>query len=348
MPLLNKVLQGDVLAAAKLIRRLEDGLPDANAELKELYRHTGKAYIVGIAGAPGAGKSTLLGNLIGAFRKKKMTVGVVAVDPTSPLSGGALLGDRLRMQKHSEDKDVFIRSLASRGWKGGLSRATLNTIHVMDAMGKDMIFVEAVGSGQGEIDFASLADTSILVLVPGMGDEIQTIKAGVMEVADIFVINKSDREGTEGLKASLIAMLDMVPAKREARSQVSIHGNQRDKSPNKSITSKPISWTPRVVLTEAANDKGTDKLVKEISLHRVFLSKSRRIEERRRSRAKLELMNAVENGLREHLTHLDGCYLEQLITDLADRRTDPHSAANQVIKLPPAFGICRIPESNEK
>ena len=309
MSLLNKVLKGDVLAAAKLMRGIEDGVPEALAELKDIYRHTGKAYIAGVSGAPGVGKSTLLGNIIGAFRKKNMTVGVVAVDPTSPLTGGAILGDRLRMQKHGEDKDVFIRSLASRGWKGGLSRATMSTVHVMDAMGKDIIFVEAVGSGQGETDFAHAADTSIVVLVPGMGDEIQMMKAGIMEVADIFVINKSDREGANGLKISLEAMLDMTPL-------------------------KSAEWKPSVILTEAVADKGTGPLTREILRHKDFLKSSGEAEQRRRKRAELELTAAVEHALREHLATLDGCYLEKLVDDLVRRETDPITAAQKVIDLP--------------
>ncbi|MDO8687737.1 MAG: ATP/GTP-binding protein, partial [Dehalococcoidales bacterium] len=190
MNLVDKVLEGNVLAAARLMRGIEDEVPEALEALESIYLHTGRAYIVGLTGAPGAGKSTLLGSLIGVFRKAKMTVGVVAIDPTSPFTGGAILGDRVRMQSHGVDEDVFIRSLATRGWKGGLSKATVNTIHVMDAMGKDIIFVESVGSGQGDIDIARVADTAIVVLTPGMGDEIQIMKAGILEIADIFAINK--------------------------------------------------------------------------------------------------------------------------------------------------------------
>ncbi|MDO8716784.1 MAG: methylmalonyl Co-A mutase-associated GTPase MeaB [Dehalococcoidales bacterium] len=309
MKFLNKVLQGDVLAAAKLMRGLEDGMPEAVAELEQIYRHTGKAYIVGVSGAPGAGKSTLLGCLIGAFRKKNMKVGVVAVDPTSPLTGGAILGDRLRMQSHGADKDVFIRSLASRGWKGGLSRATMNTVNVMDAMGKDIIFVEAVGSGQGEVDFARVADTSVVVLVPGMGDEIQTMKAGIMEMADIFVINKSERDGAENLKMSLEAMLSMT-------------------------LRQPGEWQPGIVLTEAMLDKGTEPLAEEILRHKAFLVSSGEMAERRRRRAELELTVAVESALRNLMETTDGCYLAKLVDDLANRKTDPVSAALKVINPP--------------
>ncbi|MDO8578455.1 MAG: methylmalonyl Co-A mutase-associated GTPase MeaB [Dehalococcoidales bacterium] len=309
MELLENVLKGDVLAAAKLMRGLEDGVPDALAELESVYLHTGRAYIVGVSGAPGAGKSTLLGCLIGAFRKRNMKVGVVAIDPTSPLTGGAILGDRLRMQIHGADNDVFIRSLASRGWKGGLSKATMNTVHVLDAMGKDIIFVEAVGSGQGEVDFARVADTSVVVLVPGMGDEIQTMKAGIMEMADIFVINKAERDGSENLKISLEAMLAMTPH-------------------------QPDEWQPGIVLTEAILDKGTEPLAKEILRHRAFLVSSGGVAERRRRRAELELTVAVESALRNLMETTDSRYLAKLVDDLANRKTDPISAALKVINLP--------------
>ncbi len=255
--MISKILKGDVLAAARLIRGIEDGVSDAVEELENIYLHTGRAYIVGVAGAPGSGKSTLLGCLIGIFRKKDMTVGVVAIDPTSPFSGGALLGDRVRMQSYGVDKDVFIRSLATRGWQGGLSKATINTIHVMDAMGKDIIFVEAVGSGQGEVDIARVADTSIVILTPGMGDEIQMMKAGILEMADIFVVNKADKNGAENIKIGLEAML-------ETKAHL------------------PSGWGPGIILTEALSGRGTEQLAEEIIRHREFLTSSRELEKRRR------------------------------------------------------------------
>ncbi len=212
MDLTSKVLQGDVLAAARLMRGFEAEAPETMQELELLYPHTGRAMTVGVAGAPGAGKSTLLDSLINIFREKNMKVGVVAVDPSSPFTGGAVLGDRIRMQSRSTDKDVFIRSLATRGWKGGLAKATVNMMHVLDAMGKDIIFVESVGSGQAEVDIAKVTDTAIIVLVPGMGDEIQTMKAGILEAADVFVINKASRDGAENLRTSIEVMLMMKEA----------------------------------------------------------------------------------------------------------------------------------------
>lgn len=306
MNLVNKILEGDVLAAARLMRGIEDEVPDAIEALESIYLHTGRAHIVGVTGAPGAGKSTLLGSLIGIFRKENMKVGVVAVDPTSPFSGGAILGDRIRMQSHGVDKDVFIRSLATRGWKGGLSKATVNTVHVMDAMGKDIIFVESVGSGQGDVDIARVADTAIVVLTPGMGDEIQIMKAGILEVADIFAINKADRDGAENVRNGLEFMLEMK-------------------------TYLAGEWRPGIVLTEAISGRGTEELAREVLRHREFLTSGTEMEKRRKERARLELMMAIESSLTDYVERMDKDYLEKLVDDLALRKTNPRSAALKVI-----------------
>jgi len=227
---------------------------------------------------------------------------------------GAILGDRIRMQNSSVDKDVYIRSLATRGWKGGLAKATINTIHVMDAMGKDIIFVEAVGSGQGEVDIARVADTLIVMLTPGMGDEIQMMKAGILEAADLFVINKADREGAENLKTALEVMLGMK-------------------------THLPGGWRPSITLTEAVYSKGTEQLAEEVLRHREFLTASGELEKRRKERAKLELMMAVESSLNSYIERLDKDYLEKLVDDLAQRRTNPQAAALKIIK--PPRGYCK-------
>jgi len=308
MELASKVLKGNVGAAARLIRGIEDELPDAVDELKSIYPHTGRAGIVGITGAPGVGKSTLVDSLVGIFRKQGMTVGVVAIDPTSPFTGGAILGDRIRMQQHNMDKGVFIRSLATRGWAGGLAKATMNTIHVMDAMGKNIILVETVGSGQAEIDIVRIADTAILTLTPGMGDEIQMMKAGILEATDIFVINKADREGTDNLKVALEVMLGMKVC-------------------------LPSEWKPSIILTEAISDKGTEELADEILRHREFLISSGELERRRKERARLELMVAIEGSLKNYIyQRIDkGDYLEKLIDSLVQRKTNPHSAAQEII-----------------
>lgn len=294
-------------AAAKLMRGIEDITPSAVEELKSIYSHTGRACIIGITGAPGIGKSTLVDTLISAFRKENMTVGVIAIDPTSPFTGGAVLGDRIRMQKHSIDQGVFIKSLASRGWTGGLARAATSVIHIMDAMKKDIILVETVGIGQAEIDITRIADTSIVVLTPGMGDEIQVMKAGILEAADIFVINKADRNGAAGLKAELQLMLEMKP-------------------------NLPGGWKPNVVLTEAIYGKGTGELAGEIFRHRDFLTSSGELKARRKQRARQELIEAIESSVKNYIdAGIDKDYLEELIDNIVQRKTNPYSAASKII-----------------
>ncbi|OGP84427.1 MAG: GTPase [Deltaproteobacteria bacterium RBG_16_58_17] len=211
MDKLRKIREGDVRTASRLIRNLEDDLPEAKSAIKRIFPHTGRAHVIGLTGSPGAGKSTLVDALISSFRKKERTVGVLAVDPTSPFTGGAILGDRIRMQRHAEDPGVFVRSLATRGALGGLSKAVGDAVHVLDVMGKEIIMVETVGTGQQEVEIINHSHTVIVVLVPGMGDEIQAIKAGIMEIADIFVINKADRDGATQLYSELTAMLNMAP-----------------------------------------------------------------------------------------------------------------------------------------
>ena len=308
MKLVDKILEGDVRAAARLMRDIEDEAPNAIEELKNIYAHTGRAYIVGVTGAPGVGKSTLVDSLIGIFRRKDMTVGVIAIDPTSPFTGGAILGDRIRMQEHSPDQGVFIRSLAARGWEGGLAKATMSIVHVMDAMSKDIILVETVGSGQAEVTITKVADTSIVILAPGMGDTIQVMKAGILEAADIFVINKADRDGTENLKVELEVMLEM-----------------------KALL--PNGWKPSIVKTEAIFNKGTEELAEETLRHKQFLIGSGELEKRRRERAELELMESLESFLKNHIyqrINKSGDF-EKLVDDLAQRKTDPHSAALKII-----------------
>jgi len=203
------ILSGDIQAAARLMRDLDDEIPSAHRTLKTLYRHTGRAYLLGITGAPGSGKSTLVDCLTGHLRQEGKTVGIVAIDPTSPFSGGAILGDRIRMQKHTLDDGVFIRSLATRGHLGGLSKSTLDIVNVMDAMGKDVVIIETVGVGQDEVEIVKVVHTNLVLVVPGLGDDIQALKAGILEIADIFVVNKYDREGADRTKQELETMVSM-------------------------------------------------------------------------------------------------------------------------------------------
>lgn len=309
MGLAKEVLKGNVRATAKLMRGVEDGLPSAIEELKILYPHTGRSHIIGITGSPGSGKSTLVDVLIDAFRKRDKTVGVVAIDPSSPFSGGAVLGDRVRMQRHATDKGVFIRSLATRGWYGGLSRATTNIINIMDAMGKDFILVETVGVGQTEVDVMNFAHTCVVVLVPGAGDWVQTIKAGILEIADIFVINKADKEGANELAVELETILRPHAYPAEA-------------------------WKPKILLTEAITNKGVDKLVEGIHQHREFLIASGGYDAYLKDRVKLELMEALKGSLMDRISQLinQDDYLQRLVDDLANKRTDPYTAASEIIK----------------
>ena len=306
MDLASKVLQGDVLSAARLIRCLEDDVNGAAEDLEQVYLHTGRAHVIGVSGAPGAGKSTLVGCLIGAFRKRDMKVGVVAVDPSSPFTGGAILGDRVRMQGYGVDREVFIRSLASRGWKGGLARAATSTIHVMDGMGKDIILVEAVGSGQGDVDIARVSDTVVLVLTPGMGDDVQMMKAGLLEAADLLVINKSDVNGAEQLQISLQQMLSMQARPKSA-------------------------WTPPILMTQASVDRGTDEVAEAVLQHRQYLKESGELDRRRQDRARLELVWAVEGYLNSYIDSMDQAKLALLVDELAQRKTNPRSVVLKII-----------------
>jgi LAO/AO transport system kinase len=313
MSLAEKIIQGDIQAAARLITLIEDeGLvknetSEAEREMDILYPHTGKAYIFGITGAPGVGKSTLTDNLIGYFREKKLTVGVIAIDPTSALTGGALLGDRIRMQRHAADEGVFIRSLATRGWVGGLAKAALGTAHVMDALGKDIIIIETVGSGQVEIDIVKAADTTLLVMAPGAGDEIQTMKAGILESADVIAVNKADMEGADHLKTDLEQMLAMK-------------------------IRKPGDWLPPIVMTEGVKDKGTAELAEALLKHREYLNACGGLPQRRRERAELELMETLEAAFKDMVRGLEnGRFLNRLVDGLQKGRNSPQSAAREIM-----------------
>jgi LAO/AO transport system kinase len=305
--LAEKVLAGDMPAAARLIRALEDEVPEAAAELRKLYPHTGRAHVVGITGAPGTGKSTLIGRLITVFREQGLRVGVVAIDPSSPFTRGALLGDRLRMQQHATDPEVFIRSLATRGWSGGLARATLSTLHVMDALGKEIILVESVGVGQSELDISRVADTTLVVLIPGMGDDIQIMKAGILEIGDIFVVNKADKEGADNLKRDLEGMLQFQSA-------------------------PGLKWQPEIILTEATRSKGSADLAAAVVRHREHLKTSGEITVRRQARARLELLDAVNSLFHGYLQDkLTPQTLDQLAESLVRGETDPDAAAEIVL-----------------
>jgi len=308
----GKILSGDVRTAARLIRDIDDGVFTSREVLKALYPHTGKAYVVGISGFPGVGKSTLVDQMIQAYRARGKTLGVLAVDPTSPFSGGAILGDRVRMQRHGTDPEVFIRSLATRGHFGGLTRSTHNVIDVLDAMGKEIILVETVGVGQDEVDIVTTAHTTIIVLIPGMGDDIQAIKAGILEVADIFVINKADQEGLEKTIKELQAMLDM-----------NAHGGTQR------------HWRPPIVATEAVRNRGVEELISHIDAHKAFLfgQERKHLKRQMRKRALRELTDTIkENVVTEIMQDLEASEIfEEMLDDIAEKRTDPFTLCEQIM-----------------
>jgi len=308
----EKVLAGDVRTVARLIRDIDDGIPEVRNTLKALYPHTGKAYVIGITGAPGVGKSTLVDQLVMHLRVRDKTVGVLAVDPTSPFSGGAILGDRIRMQRHSLDEGVFIRSLATRGHFGGLTQSTRSSIAVLDAMGKDYIIIETVGVGQDEVDVVKSAQTTVIVVIPGMGDDIQAIKAGILEVGDIFVVNKAERDGADKTLGELRQMVEMGQQK---------HHNG--------------GWKPPIIKTEAVFDRGVDGLLLEIENHRSFLGKSPpgRELQRKKEKVEQELAEMVKNrlilevfsGLRE------SGEFDEAVEAIVTGKTDPYTACDRLI-----------------
>ncbi|MGA9524840.1 MAG: methylmalonyl Co-A mutase-associated GTPase MeaB [Myxococcaceae bacterium] len=336
--LTKRILAGDIRAASRLMRRIDDGDPTATRELQELFPKTGKAWIIGITGSPGAGKSTLTDKLISQFRKEGKTVGVIAVDPTSPFTGGAILGDRIRMQDHATDPDVFIRSLATRGHLGGLSRATGDCIRVMDAMGRDVIIVETVGVGQDEIDIAQMAHTTLVVVVPGMGDDIQAIKAGILEVADVFVVNKADLDGADRAVRELRQMLELRHA---VRSHPGDHDRQHRMLPAKasgeaaaaSAKAEPAEWEPPILKVVAVKDQGVDELVASIAQHHGFLTESGQRREKERTRAEMQFVALLRDRLLRHaldrLAREKG-HLAEVSERIADRTADPYALAEEL------------------
>jgi LAO/AO transport system kinase len=332
----ERVLAGDIRAASRLMRDIDDGRPEAVRELQALFPKTGRAYVVGITGSPGAGKSTLTDRLIAHYRKAGKTVGVIAVDPTSPFSGGAILGDRIRMQDHATDPGVFIRSLATRGNLGGLSRATGDCIRVMDAMGRDVILVETVGVGQDEIDIAQMAHTTLVVVVPGMGDDIQAIKAGILEVADVFVVNKSDLEGSDRTVRELRSMLELrhatkaPPVDHDAHHRMVLAKANGKAGP---VPEQPSEWEPPILKVVAARDRGVDELVASVESHRAFLESSGGRKEREQARAQMQFVAILrERLLKSALARLERerGHLQAVAGRIAERQADPYALAEEL------------------
>jgi LAO/AO transport system kinase len=306
--LVEDFFKGDTRALSRVITRVENRSADSLEILRQLFPHTGRSQIIGVTGSPGSGKSTLVERLAMAFRKKGKKLGIVAVDPSSPFTGGAILGDRIRMQTLGIDPEVYIRSMATRGHLGGLSAATADVVTVLDAAGKDPIIVETVGVGQDEIDIVKLAEVSIVVLVPGMGDDIQALKAGIMEIGDIFVINKCDRPGVDKMERAVLTML--------------------------SLAHREDGWQPLIVKTVATQGEGIDELLDAVDRSYLFFQNSAARAQKKQEAARQRILTLLEERLLNAAVEQvfpDG-ELNKLVAEIAERRKDPYSVVEQIVR----------------
>jgi len=329
MELVDQALSGNRRALARLISQVEDDGSLAAQTLAAIFARTGHARVVGVTGSPGTGKSTLVSELAKAYRRAGQTVGIVAVDPTSPFTGGAILGDRIRMRDLAGDPGVFIRSMATRGSLGGLARATADVVQILDATGYDIIFVETVGAGQSEVDIARTADTTVVVEAPGLGDEVQAIKAGILEIADVLVVNKADREGATNTVRALQAMLDLGAAPRSiVHHGVTLSVGQH---PQAALDSVP-AWQPPILQTVALEGKGIAEVMDAIGRHRAHLTQSGKGETRRRARIKSELDAILRETLRRRLMDkVSPADVSQMGERVSARELDPYTAAEKLL-----------------
>jgi len=308
MELVEQLLQGDRRACARLITLVENDAPEAKTAVKELYPHTGRAHIIGVTGPPGAGKSSLVDKLTHNFREHHKTVGIIAIDPSSPFTGGALLGDRIRMQDRATDAGVFIRSMGTRGHMGGLALATKDAIKILDAFGKDIIIVETVGTGQDEVDIIKAADTILVVTMPSMGDDIQAIKAGILEIGDIFVVNKADLDYADKAVMELEMMLDFDTEKK---------------------------WHPPVIKTVAVEDKGIKKVADAVQAHIKYLKEAGLLEEKRRMKVETELLEVLNRYIVKEILEKTKKTNEfdTLVECILQRETDCYTAADKLLQI---------------
>jgi LAO/AO transport system kinase len=303
--LIHLLRSGDPRALARAISTVENHAPGWTDLLKELFPHTGRALTIGLTGSPGTGKSTLVDQLAKEFRKQNQNVGIIAVDPTSPYTGGAILGDRIRMQSHFSDPGIYIRSMATRGSLGGLARATADVAQVLDAAGRDVIMIETVGVGQDEVDIVRVADITVVILVPGMGDDLQSIKAGIMEIADVFVINKSDHDGAERVEKEIRAL--------------------------QSLAQRSDKWTPPIVKTVATEGKGTAELGAAINAYQDFLRSRGLLKSRRAEHWQLRLIEMLRDSLLEKArAAISDGDLSRYAAEIAEYKRDPYSVIEEI------------------
>jgi LAO/AO transport system kinase len=336
MDLVNSVLAGERLALSRLLTQVESGSAEGRAALNRLFPHTGRAHLIGVTGAPGTGKSSLVNQLARHYRgpaagSQPRRVAIIAVDPSSPFTGGAILGDRIRMRDLAGDPGVFIRSMASRGSLGGLASTTAGLVQVFDAAGFELVLIETVGAGQAEVDIARLAHTTLVVEAPGLGDEIQAIKAGILEIADVLVINKADRPGVENTERALRGMLDLAhPTPRVFKH----HGREMQApAPYKAEPGGNNLWVPPIQRAVSTEGTGIAEVAEKIELHRAYLEQTGDWERRERARLRTELENLVRDTLMYHWREaLPDQEYQQALDDLYHRRVSPHELVEQMIK----------------